>query len=95
MCRAPAEFDSRLAPAHLLVDRETLIPLAECALGLPDRDHFDVSADVEVITVREAKSTLGEWYEGFAIDQQMSGRKATIELGWRPTHVDPIADLLG
>ena len=56
---------------------------------------FDVSANIGVIPVREAKSTLGEWYEGFAIDQQMSGRKATIELGWRPTHVDPIADLLG
>ena len=54
---------------------------------------FDLSAEIGVMPVREAMSTLGEWYEGFVIDQQMSGRKATLELGWSPTHVDPIADL--
>ena len=67
-------------------------PVGKMARAIAKR--FGISACVGVIPVREAMSTLGEWYEGFAIDQQMSGRKATLELGWRPVHRDPVADLL-
>jgi hypothetical protein len=56
---------------------------------------YDIGTDVDVIPVPEAKRTLGAWFEGYAIDQQMSGDKARAELGWRPVHRDPIADILG
>ena len=68
-------------------------PVGRMARAIAKR--FDVSAEVGVITVQEAMNKLGVWYEGFAIDQQMSGRKATLELGWCPVHRDPVADLLG
>lgn len=55
---------------------------------------FDIGTEVDVIPVPEAKRTLGEWYEGYAIDQQMSGDKARAELGWRPVHGNPIVDVL-
>ena len=41
----------------------------------------------------EAAAELGEWARGYAIDQRMSGDKARRELGWKPVHTDPVADV--
>jgi nucleoside-diphosphate-sugar epimerase len=46
-----------------------------------------------VCDVERAMSSLGNWAEGYALDQQMSGRKAMAELGWYPEHTDVIADI--
>jgi hypothetical protein len=36
---------------------------------------------------------LGEWARGYALDQQLSGDKARRDLGWRPRHLDPEAEI--
>lgn len=36
---------------------------------------------------------LGEWARGYALDQRLSGDKARRELGWRPKHLDPEAEI--
>jgi nucleoside-diphosphate-sugar epimerase len=41
----------------------------------------------------EAAAELGEWARGYAIDQRMSGDQARRELGWKPVHTDPVADV--
>jgi len=46
-----------------------------------------------VIDAESAKSEFGDWAEGFAIDQQMSGQKAIDQLGWAPKHTDVIVDV--
>lgn len=52
-----------------------------------------VAAGPIVRPVEEVVAELGEWASGFAIDQRMSGAKARRELGWTPTHTDPIAEI--
>ena len=55
--------------------------------------RFDVDPNPVVRTVASAQAELGDWAEGYALDQQMSGQKARIRLGWKPTHTDVIADI--
>jgi nucleoside-diphosphate-sugar epimerase len=41
----------------------------------------------------KAAAQLGEWARGYSIDQPMSGVKARRDLGWKPAHTDPLADV--
>ena len=54
-------------------------------LGLP--------AEPRVLEIAEAIEAYGPFAEGYAIDQQMSARRAIEQLNWQPRHLDPIADL--
>ena len=57
-------------------------------------NNLSVPVEPKVLSVAEAIEIHGPVVEGYAIDQQMSGRKAMKELGWQPVHLDPIADLV-
>lgn len=68
-----------------------------CAVGRIARaiaERLDVSVEPTVISVAEAVEEFGPWAEGFAIDHQVSGRKAREALGWQPVHRDVIADIM-
>lgn len=52
----------------------------------PDPEPEIVSQDV-------AAAELGEWARGYGYDQRQSGEKARRELGWRPRHLDPEAEI--
>jgi len=56
---------------------------------------FDISGAPQVLTVAEAMAEYGAWADGFAIDHQVSGRKAMHDLGWDPGHRDVMADVTG
>lgn len=58
----------------------------ERRFGSGDRAPRIISADT-------AAAQLGEWARGYAMDQQLSGEKARRDLGWRPTHLDPLSDI--
>lgn len=55
------------------------------------------AADIEpkIITADAVARDLGEWARGYACDQRLSGAKARRELGWKPKHIDPEADMSG
>lgn len=55
--------------------------------------RLGIEADPVVCDVETAKTEIGSWAEGYALDQQMSGQKATQTLGWRPKHLDVIAEV--
>ena len=55
--------------------------------------RLGIKAEPTVLDVEGAKARIGDWAEGYAIDQQMSGEKARRVLGWRPAHEDVIADV--
>lgn len=46
-----------------------------------------------VCDISLAMSEFGDWAEGYALDQQMSGQKARMELGWMPEHVNVFRDI--
>ncbi|QFI69333.1 NAD-dependent epimerase/dehydratase family protein [Sinorhizobium alkalisoli] len=50
--------------------------------------------NTRIISADEVAKLRGEWARGYALDQSMSGEKARSALGWRPVHLDPLADLL-
>lgn len=50
--------------------------------------------NIRIISADEVAKLRGEWARGYALDQSMSGKKARHALGWRPVHLDPLADLL-
>jgi len=45
------------------------------------------------ITVEQARAQMGPVADAFALDQRLTSAKARRELGWAPTHRDPLADL--
>jgi nucleoside-diphosphate-sugar epimerase len=51
------------------------------------------AADFLILSPDTIAAELGEWARGYACDQQLSGARARRELGWQPTHLDPIADI--
>jgi nucleoside-diphosphate-sugar epimerase len=53
-----------------------------------------VPVDPVVMPTSEAVSEYGPWAVGYAIDHQVSGRRAMEKLGWQPTHTDVIADVM-
>ena len=52
-----------------------------------------VDAQTRIIDVDAAIEEFGFVAEGYAIDQQMSGDKARVNLGWQPTH-DNVFDVI-
>ena len=67
------------------------MPVGTIARAIAKR--FDVQPEPVVRTVASAQAELGDWAEGYALDQQMSGEKARTRLGWKPKHTDVIADI--
>lgn len=47
----------------------------------------------QIISADDIASELGEWARGYALDQRLSGARARAELGWRPRHLDPEAEI--
>lgn len=48
---------------------------------------------LEHLTLEAALDQMGPIAEAFALDQQMTGARARRELGWKPTHTDPLGEL--
>lgn len=46
-----------------------------------------------IISAEAIAAELGDWAKGRALDQQLSGAKARRELGWKPKHLDPEAEI--
>jgi nucleoside-diphosphate-sugar epimerase len=46
-----------------------------------------------IVSTDTIAAELGEWARGYALDQRLSGEKARRELGWRPKHLDPEAEI--
>jgi len=67
-------------------------PVGTLALAIA-RHWAGAHGEIRIISADEAARLRGEWARGYAIDQSMSGDKARRELGWRPVHTNPIADL--
>ena len=55
--------------------------------------RLGIGTDPVVTDVETAQRELGSWAAGYALDQQMSAQKAMDQLGWRPTHLDVLADV--
>lgn len=66
-------------------------PVATIASAMAKR--FGVSGAPLVRTAEDMAHEHGEWARGYALDQAMSGDKARRELGWHPTHRNPLADV--
>jgi nucleoside-diphosphate-sugar epimerase len=47
----------------------------------------------QIVSTDAIAAELGDWARGYAIDQQLSGAKARRELGWKPKHLDPLAEI--
>jgi nucleoside-diphosphate-sugar epimerase len=45
------------------------------------------------ITLEQARAQMGPVADAFALDQQLTAAKARRELGWTPTHDDPLTSL--
>jgi nucleoside-diphosphate-sugar epimerase len=70
--------DSRLTAA------EVSLALSEAA-GCPGRTAS--------VSLAEARRQMGPIADAFALDQQFSNDRAQSELGWKPAHLDPRAEL--
>jgi nucleoside-diphosphate-sugar epimerase len=46
-----------------------------------------------IVSTDSIAAELGEWARGYALDQMLSGDKARRDLGWRPQHLDPEAEI--
>jgi nucleoside-diphosphate-sugar epimerase len=46
-----------------------------------------------IVSADTIAAELGEWARGYALDQRLSGDKARRDLGWRPQHLDPEAEI--
>ena len=49
----------------------------------------------QIISTDAIAAELGEWARGYALDQRLSGARARRELGWKPGHLDPEAEIAG
>jgi nucleoside-diphosphate-sugar epimerase len=66
----------------------TMKQVAEAAARGAGLDGKTVS-----ITVDQARAQMGPVADAFALDQRLTSAKARRELGWAPTHDDPLATL--
>jgi nucleoside-diphosphate-sugar epimerase len=57
-------------------------------------NHFALRhREPQILSADAIAAELGEWARGYALDQRLSGEKARRELGWRPRHLDPEAEI--
>jgi nucleoside-diphosphate-sugar epimerase len=68
------------------------VKVGDLARALAVRAGID--PEPRIFSLGEAVARWGEWALGYAVDQQMSGKRARRELGWVPAHTDPLADLI-
>jgi nucleoside-diphosphate-sugar epimerase len=54
--------------------------------GTPQQQPQIISADA-------IAAVSGDWARGYGLDQRLSGAKARAELGWKPKHIDPEAEI--
>jgi nucleoside-diphosphate-sugar epimerase len=47
----------------------------------------------QIISTDAIAAVSGEWARGYGLDQRLSGEKARRELGWKPKHLDPEAEI--
>jgi nucleoside-diphosphate-sugar epimerase len=47
----------------------------------------------QIVSADAIAAELGDWAKGYAMDQRLSGAKAQRELGWKPKHLDPEAEI--
>jgi nucleoside-diphosphate-sugar epimerase len=47
----------------------------------------------QIISPDAIAAELGDWAKGYALGQRLSGAKAQRDLGWRPKHLDPEAEI--
>jgi nucleoside-diphosphate-sugar epimerase len=47
----------------------------------------------QIVPTDAIAAELGEWARGHALDQRLSGAKGRRDLGWRPKHLDPEAEI--
>jgi nucleoside-diphosphate-sugar epimerase len=47
----------------------------------------------QIIAADAIAAELGEWARGYGLDQRLGGEKARRELGWKPKHLDPEAEI--
>ncbi|CAK7284494.1 NAD-dependent epimerase/dehydratase family protein [Streptomyces misionensis] len=45
------------------------------------------------LTIDQARQQMGPIADAFALDQQLTPARARADLGWVPTHTDPLSDL--
>ncbi|MFD4555699.1 hypothetical protein ACFWP5_15480 [Streptomyces sp. NPDC058469] len=64
----------------------TMKQVAEAAARGAGLDGKTVS-----ITLEQARAEMGPVADAFALDQRLTSAKARRELGWAPTHGDPLA----
>lgn len=101
--RWPLVHRDDLAEAYLRVlerspPGETYIAAAEA--GVPAYDiaaqiqrRFGLDAAPKLRDVEDAVREHGPWAYGPALDQRLSGAKLKERLGWRPAHVDLLAEI--
>jgi nucleoside-diphosphate-sugar epimerase len=66
-------------------------PIGQIARAIAQR--LNVPSEPKVMSISDAVREFGPWAEGYAIDHQVSGRKAMETLGWHPKHCDVISDV--
>lgn len=67
------------------------VPIGVITRAIANR--LGIKTDPVVCDTKTAMYEIGSWAEGYALDQQMSGEKARLQLGWCPEYVDVIAEI--
>ena len=52
-----------------------------------------IPGQVAALSLAESVRRMGPIAEAFALDQRVTAARARDQLGWRPTHTDPLAEL--
>ncbi|MFE6941970.1 NAD-dependent epimerase/dehydratase family protein [Streptomyces chartreusis] len=82
----------KAAPGAVYVGVGGVNPTAkDCALALSRSAGID--GKVVSISLEQARERMGPIADAFALDQQFTPARARAELGWVPTHTDPLAAL--
>jgi nucleoside-diphosphate-sugar epimerase len=55
--------------------------------------RFGANHEPYIVPTDAIAAEFGEWARGHALDQRLSGAKARRDLGWRPKHLDPEAEI--
>lgn len=82
----------KAAPGAVYVGVGGVNPTAkDCAMALSRAVGID--GKVVSISLEQARERMGPIADAFALDQQFTPARAQAELGWVPTHTDPLAVL--